>query len=112
MFESEKKLKVTNVEGGMKKNWLSNLARSPKVTDSVKAEASKVKQSMEAKIKIGRSRSYKWHYGSRALAGKWGTTVLIWPTTPAARREQQVGRAAASASIFRPKSTTSTPSQN
>lgn len=70
------------IKGGMKKNWLSDLAKSKDFTDLVKTSTESVKKLAETKIKADYpNNNFNFHYGSIIISGKWGSTGVIWPTS-------------------------------
>ena len=92
------------VRGGMKKNWLSEIGKSPEMRKVVVEKTAKVKRLAEQKVKAESSTAkvFQFHYGSTILSGTWGHTGLIWPTTPMARkRDQLLSRAALAENLTR-----------
>lgn len=80
------KLKMT-IEGGMKKNFISQIAKSEDVNTAVYGTFRRVKDSLEAKAKSADPNgNMPEHYGSRRYSGKWGSTWVIWARSELARK--------------------------
>lgn len=87
-------MRVKKVSSKTNKNWLSNLSKSKAVTGIIASEAVKAKRKAEVKTSGAHQTGLQWHWGSTTLHGKWGDTVLIWPTTPMARKHPEYLRSA------------------
>jgi hypothetical protein len=66
--------------------WLTGyVSNSPFVEDALKERVTEVKRRAEAKMKSRYPKFGGWHFGTRRLGGKWGSTYLMWPMSPMAR---------------------------
>lgn len=84
------KVKIkTKLQGGMSKNWLQTVRKSPGVSRAVKKSYDSLKQGAEAKASARWRTGFKYHYGSKKFSGSWGDTWLIWGMSPMARKNTQ-----------------------
>lgn len=85
-MDSKNKVKIS---GRMSPVFVSQIARSTPVSKTVQQTAEGVKQRLEAKAKAytkGRGR-FRHHYGMKRYRGSfgWGSTFVIWASTPVAK---------------------------
>jgi hypothetical protein len=73
------------ISGGMSKTWISDIANSDFVRQTMADAVDEVIDTATSAAEIGASSYWDFHYGHAVLDGKWGQTHIVWPTSPIAR---------------------------
>lgn len=100
------KTKVKLIGSRSNGKWITdNVSNSPFVENTLKENVTEVKRKAEAKLKRRYPKADMWHFGTRKLTGKWGSTYLMWPVSDMARasKNRDVTTGAVTSSKFKNK---------
>lgn len=80
------KTRVKLIGSRSNRTWITEyVANSNFVEDALKENFFDLKRRSEAKMKRRYKKFGGFHFGTRRLGGKWGSTYLMWPVSPMAR---------------------------
>lgn len=79
-------------EGGMNKNWISQIFRSSDVQGPLDKVATAYKNKLEAvaKSRFGNENRYGYHYGQARIGAGWTRVAITFPITPSARAHPEL----------------------
>lgn len=93
------------LSGGMKTKWISSIARGREVSSPVVKAGDDIFKAANSRAKAAfrKNSKFKNFYQKRRLNGSWGTTIVIWSSTPMTKKNQSWLIEAANAAGLRRK---------